>query len=147
MTDPKEMWRRFVYLRNAKDINGLVALYADDGVLEFPGRGQIKGREAIVSFYQGNFTAHPDATMTLVTQAVSGQTIITEWNETGTNTGPLAKADGTSIPATGKPFTVNGVAVLEVEDELIRSNRVYFNLMSVLAQLGLMPAPAGAKSG
>ena len=85
--------------------------------------------------------------MTLITQAVSGQTIIAEWNETGTNTGPLARSDGTSIPATGKRFTVKGVAVLELKGELIKSNRVYFDLMSVLAQLGLMPTPAGAKSG
>ena len=72
VADPKEMWRRFVDLRNGKDISALVGLYADDGVLEFPGRGQIRGREALTTFYQGNFAAHPDAKMTLVTQAVSG---------------------------------------------------------------------------
>ena len=45
MGDPKEVCHRFVGLRNGKDINALVALYADDGALEFPGRGQIKGEK------------------------------------------------------------------------------------------------------
>lgn len=143
MADPAVLWRGFIEAYNGKDLDAMDSLYADDAVLEFPGRGEIRGRTAINKFMREvQFTACPDATTTLVSQAVRGQTVISEWTDIGVNTGPLMMPNGSSLPPTGKGRAVKGVDVLEADGDLIRAHRFYFDAMSVLVQLGLVPPPA-----
>jgi limonene-1,2-epoxide hydrolase len=143
MVAPQVMWHRFVEAYNAKDFDAMERLYADNAELEVPGGGPIRGRPAIMTFMREvQFRACPDAKTSLIAQALSGQTVIGEWTDVGINTGPLTMPNGASIPPTGKSRTVRGVDVLEIEDDQITSHRFYFDPMSVLAQLGLLPAAA-----
>ena len=74
-------------------------------------------------------------------EAENGDTAINEWWASGTHTGPLEGPDG-AIPATGKSLTLRGCDVITVQDGLIQSQRVYFDQLSFLAQLGLIPEGA-----
>jgi ketosteroid isomerase-like protein len=49
--EPEELSRLFVQRINAKDVEGLVALYEPDAVLATPDGGEIRGEGAIRRFY------------------------------------------------------------------------------------------------
>lgn len=63
-----------------------------------------------------------------------------EWVMRGTND------RGKAFPATGKPFVVHGASVGELEGGKIKRNTDYWSLAEFLMQVGLMPAPAGARA-
>ena len=59
----------------------------------------------------------------------------------GTQSGPLPTPDGRELPPSNKRFTVKSVEVLEVEDGKIKVLRHYFDLMTILQQIGAMDEP------
>lgn len=144
MADPIEVWRRLDEARQRQDLSAAVGFFAEDAVLEFPG-GPFKGREAIRSFFERQREAIPDAKPVVLTQAVSGQNVMTEFSQTGTHTGPV-RSPGGEIPPTGKRVTIKGVHVVEVEGDLVKSMRFYVDTMSFLSQLGVAPASRGVGS-
>jgi steroid delta-isomerase-like uncharacterized protein len=143
MADAREVSDRSTDLINAHDAEAIGALYADDAVFTDPS-GEFRGREAIVQYWQGFFQAFPDMVGRDEFKAESGDTAINEWSASGTHQGPLETPEGT-IPATGKQITIRGCDVVTVRDGRITSHRAYFDQLSFMAQLGLLPeeAPAG----
>jgi predicted ester cyclase len=74
----------------------------------------------------------------------SGDTLAMEWTYTGTQTGALAGPGGT-IPPSGRHVTIKGAEFITVNAQgLIVDERGYFDLVSFLTQLGVMPAPQQA---
>jgi steroid delta-isomerase-like uncharacterized protein len=142
MADAREVSDRSTDLINAHDAEGIGALYADDGVFTDPS-GEFRGREAIVQSWQGFFQAFPDMVGRDEFKAESGDTAINEWSASGTHQGPLETPEG-SIPATGKQITIRGYDVVTVRDGRITSHRAYFDQLSFMAQLGLLPEEAAA---
>jgi steroid delta-isomerase-like uncharacterized protein len=142
MADAREVSDRSTDLINAHDAEGIGALYADDGVFTDPS-GEFRGREAIVQYWQGFFQAFPDMVGRDEFKAESGDTAINEWSASGTHQGPLETPEG-SIPATGKQITIRGYDVVTVRDGRITSHRAYFDQLSFMAQLGLLPEEAAA---
>ena len=47
--------------------------------------------------------------------------------------------DGSQMPATGKAGTVKACQVFEVRDGRVTSTRHYFNLLTIMSQLGVAP--------
>lgn len=100
MADAEAIWHRFMEAYDSKDLDGIVSLYADDAVLEFPGRGEIIGRPAMETFMREvQLAACPDARTTLITQAANRSTVISEWTDTGINTGALGNAERAGDPS------------------------------------------------
>ena len=60
----------------------------------------------------------------------------------GTQSGPMAMPDGQELPPSNKRFTLKSVEVIEIEDGKIKALRHYFDLMTILQQIGAMD-PAG----
>jgi hypothetical protein len=56
----------------------------------------------------------------------------------GTQSGPLARPDGLELPPSNKPISVKSVEVIEIEDGKIKVLRHYFDLMTILQQIGAM---------
>jgi len=56
---------------------------------------------------------------------------------TGTHTGPLETAEGT-IPASGKRQETPAAIVLTFEGDKIKENKQYFDLMTLLKQIGAL---------
>jgi steroid delta-isomerase-like uncharacterized protein len=77
----------------------------------------------------------PDLHLGIDRQFVSGDASIVEVTARGTQTGELA-----GIPATGRSASVLGCNVIEVRDGKVYRERDYFNEVSLLQQLGVMPA-------
>jgi steroid delta-isomerase-like uncharacterized protein len=57
----------------------------------------------------------------------------------GTHTGPF-----NGIPATGKSFAASGINLLRLENGKIAESHVQFDLLGLMQQLGVIPAPAQA---
>jgi steroid delta-isomerase-like uncharacterized protein len=142
MTEAREVSDRYTDLINAHDAEAIAALFGDDGVLIDP-TGEYRGREAIVEYWQGFFQAFPDISGSDEFKAESGDTAINEWTASGTNDGPLETPEGT-IPATGKRATLRGCDAVTVRGGTITSQRIYYDQLSFLAQLGLVPEGAQA---
>jgi hypothetical protein len=54
----------------------------------------------------------------------------------------MAIPDGRELPPSNKPMTVKSIEVIEIEDGKIKVLRHYFDLMTILQQIGAMD-PAG----
>lgn len=142
MEQARDVSDRYMDAINAHDANGIAGLFADDGVLSDP-TGDFRGREAIVEYWQGFFTAFPDLAGRDEFKAESGDTAINEWALSATNTGPLETPEG-AIPATGKRLTLWGCDAITVREGLIASQRVYYDVLTFMKQLGLVPEGAAS---
>lgn len=103
----------------------------------------LHGREALKQFQQGWAGAFPDS-RTEVTGVYAGEDFaVVEFVGRGTHEGPLKSPAG-EIPATNRSVEVRFCEVYRIRDGKISSGHTYFDLATMMAQLGLMPEQAGA---
>ena len=98
----------------------------------------LKGPNEIIEALQGWKQAMPDVKGTVTNCVASGNTVTMEVSWTGTHTGPLVGAAGT-IPPSGKSQTTPSAWVLEFDGEKLRESRHYFDMVTLLTQIGAMP--------
>jgi|SRR3954454_16169639 len=95
----------------------------------------LEGQDAILDANRGWKEAFPDARGT-VERAMGGNgTVTLEITWEGTQTGPLHTPGG-DIPPSSKRVVVKAVEVFDVEGDKIREAHHYFDMMSLMAQLG-----------
>jgi steroid delta-isomerase-like uncharacterized protein len=140
MASAREISDRYTELINAHDADGIGALFADDGVFVEP-EGEFKGRDAIVGYWRRMFEAFPDMRGRDDLKAEAGDTAFNEWTVGGTHSGPLETPEG-AIPATGKRVTLRGCDLVAVRDGRIYEQRAYYDQLSLMTQLGLVPEAA-----
>jgi steroid delta-isomerase-like uncharacterized protein len=85
-------------------------------------------------------SAFPDATGTVTSSLASGETAVIEVTWEGTQTGDMMAPSGDRIPATGKKVRIPAVQIVRTSGGKIAETRHYFDQMSMMAQLGVMPA-------
>ena len=81
-----------------------------------------------------------DMKVEAIQHTVSGNTVVTEMKFSGTNDGDMPMPDGSSIPATGRRVEMRGCQVSEFKDGKMFNSRQYYDMMGMMAQLGLMPS-------
>ena len=128
-------------LYNARDVEGLVNLYAEDATVVTP-FGTFEGRAAIREWWSRDKAAFPDGTLTLDVIVEQGDTLADEWTVVGTHTGPLVMPDGTELPPTGKRIELKGMELVQLRDGKIVVHRLYWDNMAVAGQLGVLPEAA-----
>jgi steroid delta-isomerase-like uncharacterized protein len=130
---------RVVEAFNAGDWEGCKATLAPDSVYDEVGTSRrIQGSAAIISCWQAWKQAMPDVKGAVNRAVADGNTVVLEMTWTGTHTGPLQGPAGT-IPATGKHQTTRASWLLTFEGGKIKDSRHYFDMLSFLQQLGLVP--------
>jgi len=112
----------------------------DPGIVSVDPSGTYNGIDAFLGYVQGYITGFPDAKLNPTHIVESGDLVIVEGEYTGTNTGPMATPQGT-MPATGKSIRLPYADVFEVKNGKIAKHRTYFDQMTFLGQLGMLPAP------
>ncbi|WP_428935585.1 nuclear transport factor 2 family protein [Streptomyces sp. ACT015] len=126
-TRPADLYRHSLRLLLDKDIPAWVALWAEDGLMEFPFAPdgwprRLEGREAI-SAYMRHYPDHiglhdfPDLR---IHQTTDPRTIVVEMR----GVGRLVESDA--------PFDMTYIAVVTVQEGLITSYRDYWNPLTVL---------------
>jgi steroid delta-isomerase-like uncharacterized protein len=121
---------------NEKDWDRARASFAPEIVYEeLATHRKLKGADDILTAWKGWATAIPDSRATFNSEFVSGNTAVLEITWKGTHSGPLQTADG-EIPATGKKIELRAVQVVDVANDKVRSVRQYFDMGTLLKQIG-----------
>jgi len=95
-----------------------------------------EGVKEILSIFQGWAAAFPDSKATFHAVHPSGNTVVLEITWGGTHTGTL-QLPGGPVKATGRTFEVPACVIVETEDDKAKSIRQYFDMASLLQQLGI----------
>ena len=112
-----------------------------DAVYVEPGTGRtVKGDDAYIEAVRGWVEAFPDMACTVESALGSGDRVVLELTWAGTQTGPLVGPLGT-IPPTGKYGTVGAVQIVRFENGKVKELHHYFDLMTILRNIGAVPAP------
>lgn len=141
MGQAREVMDRLNRAMESKDKETLSSSYAAEAVAYTPDQGEIRGRDAIISYLFDLWEAMPDVRYEQTGRHESGNVAIDEGIVTGTNTGPLRMPTGESLKATGKELRLHSCDVATVENGEITSHHFYFDQVEFLTQLGLMREP------
>jgi steroid delta-isomerase-like uncharacterized protein len=124
---------------NAHDLDQLSQLWAADFLAEQTGEPAPFNAEQHLMFLQSYLTAFPDAHLEVTFMLAQGNYVVAHWTGTGTQTGPLHTPTGSSIPATGKKVVLKASETYELKGGKIAHLWGFFDRVSLLGQLGLLP--------
>jgi steroid delta-isomerase-like uncharacterized protein len=97
---------------------------------------KIQGLEQVIECWEGWARAMPDSKATIHSAFASGNTVCIEMTWRGTHTGPLELPTG-SVAGTQKPINVRSCQVFEMSGTKARTIRHYFDIATLLQQLGV----------
>ncbi|MEU5811379.1 nuclear transport factor 2 family protein [Streptomyces sp. NPDC047718] len=126
-TSPADLFRHSLRLLLDKDVPGWVALWAEDGLMEFPFApegwpARLEGRAAVAAYmrdYPDHIDLH-DFPAVRIHRTTDPETIVVEMRGVG------------RLVATDTPFDMTYIAVVTVRDGRITSYRDYWNPLAVL---------------
>jgi len=100
--------------------------------------GQRQGREGLKEVIGQIRSAFPDTHWIVDEMVAEEDKVVTRFHWTGTHLGAFL-----GIPATGKQVKVNGVVIDRLEAGQMAESRILMNDLSLMQQLGVLPAPQG----
>ena len=104
--------------------------------------GVAHGKAAISEFLVGLWTAFTDIAFEAAGEpfvSADGARMAVAWKGTGTFTGPYA-----GLEPTGRQFVVTGIDVFDFEGNLARRIETVTDTISLLRQIGAVPAPTSS---
>ncbi|MFG3594076.1 ester cyclase [Bradyrhizobium sp. RDI18] len=141
-----EIAKATVTAYNNKNWNEMSDLLAADAVYDEKATSRRQeGSGQIIEALQGWAQAFPDSKGTFIREFVSNDTAILELVWKGVHTGPLQTPTG-AIPASNKPIEVPACEVFRVEGGKVRSASHYFDMLTLLSQIGVTGAATPSKS-
>ena len=123
---------------NAHDAEAWTNSYAENAVVYDPQYPEpLRGRDAIRKDVQDFFTAFPDIRFNLTNVIAEGDQVALEGTAIGTHQGPMEGPGGTIQP-TNKRVEMRFAGVVKVDgsDQVVEERR-YYDLASMLQQLGI----------
>lgn len=137
MAHPIDVARDSVDAFNASDWNRLRELHTADYVDDEVATGRLlEGFEASLEAARGWKRAFSDANGTVTGAYGDGPVAVLEITWRGTHDGPLETPDG-EMPASGRSVEIRACQVFEVEAGRIKSSRHYFDMVAMIAQIGV----------
>jgi len=146
----EEVSRKLAKAINTHDLDGLAKVYAYDAVAYDPMYPEpLRGRDAIKKDSADFFRAFPDLRFEISSIVEkddglgAGEVVMS-----GTHTGPLATPTGGEVPPTNKRIEIKGAAFVRLNGsgEIVEERR-YYDVGTLLRQLGLMPEQAEEPAG
>jgi len=127
---------------NAGDWQRFKAPLAPDTLYYEPAtQRRVQGPDQAVQINQAWREAFPDAKGTITKAVASGDTAVLEITWEGTQRGPLTAPTGTIQPS-GKRVSVPAVQVVTVQGNKVKETHHYFDMMSMLQQIGALSRAA-----
>jgi steroid delta-isomerase-like uncharacterized protein len=125
---------------NRKDWDAVTAVLAPACVYdEVATKQRVQGVDDILSAWRGWATALPDSNATFDSVSVSGSTVTLEMTWRGTHNGPL-QTPGGPLPPSGRKIEIRACQVVDVDDGRVQAIRHYFDMATMLQQLGAFSA-------
>jgi len=132
----KAIARRLVEeVQNQHNIHAMDELYSPDYV-NHAAHGVPPTLEGSKQFFSMLFAAFPDLHLTIHDQIAEGDKVVTHKTMSGTHQGAFV-----GMPATGKHMTLDVLEILQIDGGKIVGYRVFFDRLSLMHQLGLLPLP------
>ncbi|WP_173923185.1 ester cyclase [Agromyces sp. Marseille-P2726] len=137
----REIYASAVDAFNRGDTASFAALYAENAIVHDPQYPKpLSGRAAVEQDVADVLRAMPDARFTLGEVMQDGGTVAVEYGLSGTHLGPLSLPDGEVAP-TGRTLDIPGAVFSTLDDDgLVIDERRYYDVASMIAQLGLIDA-------
>jgi ketosteroid isomerase-like protein len=128
---------------NAKDTGPHAAMSTDDfEVLDVPSGMTLRGPDGHRQLVQSWMTAFPDGQVQATSLFTTEDQGHLEYIGRGTNTGPFPYSSGQIAP-TGRQVEFRVSAGLQFREGKVASIHYYYDLLTVLQQLGLVPTKEG----
>ena len=127
--------------QTAHDAERFVALCTDDVTHEevVAGFAPVSGKASLRAYLEGLFAAFPDVTVTPETGYVGDTWGAVRWTFAGTRTGPTSP-----VGETDRAYSLRGASLWELEGGKIRRSTGYYDLFTILVQLGALVPPGAA---
>jgi steroid delta-isomerase-like uncharacterized protein len=119
---------------NTRDIEGFRELLHPEYTYTGADGVEHEGVDVGVGVVETFTTAFPDLKLTIKKQFTDGDVSVIEFQGTGSH-----QAELEGIPATGKKISVNVIDVVTVRDGKVLSEREYYDQLSMMQQLGVIP--------
>ena len=123
-----------------EDWETVASLYSEDTVGSDPTGATFTGREANLANDKIWRNIFSDFNFEFGEFIQSGNTGAVEMQVTATMTGEMEMPDGSKIPPTGKTHTMRACQIIESENGQIKNQRMYTDMMSMMAGFGVMPS-------
>jgi steroid delta-isomerase-like uncharacterized protein len=123
---------------NDKNWDKVKAVFATNGIYDEKATSRhVQGVGKIIETWQGWAKAIPDSKATFVGEYASGDTAVLEVVWKGVHTGPLQTPTST-IPPSNKRIEIPACQVIRVEGGKVKSFTHYFDMATLLAQIGAL---------
>ncbi len=130
--------RAWVDSINSRSKEIFLGLHGESVILYDPTLGSLKGRPALDKMWMGLLGMFPDYQIRKVRGFGQDDWVCLEVEESGTMKGPI-HAGPREIAATGKSFKIPSSIICRVDKGSIGEVRIYFDVLGLMAQLGLGP--------
>jgi steroid delta-isomerase-like uncharacterized protein len=121
---------------SSHDLDALVSLFTDDVVYEDVTLGVVnRSKNEFRTFAEEFIVGFPDVKFELTSMFATEDRGGSEWLMRGTHQGDMP-----GMPATNKHIEVRGASIFEFQGDKVRRCSDYWDMVTFLKQLGLMPA-------
>ncbi|MGE5399522.1 MAG: ester cyclase [Ignavibacteriales bacterium] len=107
-------------------------------ITNVPANMVMHGTDGFLQFLHGWETAFPDAKVDIKNQISCEDAVVTEFTGTGTHKGTFKTPEG-DLSGTNKPVKFQLCDVVTIKNGKVTQIKSYFDLASVLRQIGYMP--------
>jgi steroid delta-isomerase-like uncharacterized protein len=129
--------REHMESENHHDFDTTIATFAHPRYEIIPTGDVYDGEQEVRRYFAETRTAFPDQRNELIALYHAEDAVIVEFDLLGTHLGPLR-----SLPPTGRAFRTRVCAFFIFKGESIVCERVYFDQLSILRQLGIARDPS-----
>lgn len=121
---------------NAHDVPTILSHYDDRILWRDVAAGRTYfGKAEVGRFLRSLFSAVPDLTLTITRRIPRGDLVAEEYTLSGTHLGTMF-----GVPATGRAVRICAVSFVEMRDGRFAADQFYFDVASLLRQMGLFPS-------
>jgi steroid delta-isomerase-like uncharacterized protein len=133
--------RTYIDAFRRQDVDAWLATFAPDGTLSDPATNQQPlAEQALKEVVGGFFAGFPDATTeTMALYAITPDLAVWRWVIRGTHAGSYR-----GLSPTGRSLILPGCEFITVRESKVQRVEGYFDRLSILQQLGAIPAPGQA---
>jgi steroid delta-isomerase-like uncharacterized protein len=143
-TEAEAVVLRFFQAMNSGDLDEIAALSdASIRFVDVAAQEEVKGRDAFRGYCARYVKAFPDLQLEVTNLVSAGNTATVEGVCRGTHKAALESPAG-SIPATQRTIEVPFCMVARAADGLLADAREYYDAVTLMLQLGIMPEPVSA---
>jgi len=135
LEENKALVRRVIEEMGKQNWAAFMELHAPDFVCHAPGSPKPLTREELVQSFRELYVSFPDFSLTIEDIIAEGDKVVIRETCRGTNKGEFM-----GTPATGKEITLSATNMFRIAGGKVAEAWEAYDMMSVMQQLGVMPA-------